>query len=99
MNETTTKKWHTSTKLVLNISFNETFREISFEVQKPNPKIPNSDRPGGVDFTNILLAAITTHKSQKHKKGWGLTVFFALLGSVSVKAAHKMLLKSTPSCI
>ncbi len=35
-------------------------------------------------------------RSQKHKNTDGLTVFFALLGSMLIKAAHKMLVKSTP---
>jgi len=37
-----------------------------------------------------------TRRSQKCKKTDGLIVFFALLGSVNVKASHKMLMKSTP---
>jgi len=41
------------------------------------------------------LSSFNAQKSQKHKKTDGLTVFFALLGSLLVKAACKML-KSTP---
>ncbi len=43
----------------------------------------------GVNFTNILQTAFAYKSSQKHKKTDGLTVFFALLGSALVKAAHK----------
>jgi len=35
-------------------------------------------------------------RSQKCKKADSLTVFFALLGSARVKAAHRMLMKLTP---
>ena len=33
--------------------------------------------------------------SRSRQKADGLTVFFALLGSAHIKAAHKMLVKST----
>ncbi len=50
------------------------------------------------DFTNILCAAY--HRRQKipkmQKKTDSLTLFFALMGSVHVKAAHKILVKLTP---
>jgi len=36
--------------------------------------------------------------SKSAKKTDGLTAFFALLGSVGVRGAHKMLVKSTPEC-
>ncbi len=49
-------------------------------------------RPG-VDFTNILCAGFT---SEDLKSSNNLYVYFALLGSVCVKAAQKMLVKSTP---
>ena len=49
----------------------------------------------GVNFTNILRAAFT-HRSQKCKKTVKLSSFFALLGSVHVKAACRMLMKLTP---
>jgi hypothetical protein len=39
------------------------------------------------------------HRSQKRKKTYGLTVFFALLGYVLVKAVSKMLVKLTPSLL
>jgi len=44
----------------------------------------------GVNFTNVLQAAFM-HVDPKN-----LHVFFALLGSVPIKALHKMLVKSTP---
>jgi len=46
----------------------------------------------GVDFINILFKAFT----RADPKIDGLTVFFALLGSVRVKAALEMLVKLTP---
>jgi len=50
-------------------------------------------RATGVNFTNVTYSA---RRSQKRKKTDGLTVFFGLLGSAHLKAAHKMLLESTP---
>jgi len=43
----------------------------------------------GVNFTTFANPKIA-------KKTDGLTIFFALLGSAHVRAAHKMLVKSTP---
>jgi len=37
-----------------------------------------------------------THRSQKWKMTDGLTAFFALLGSMRIRAARKMLVKSIP---
>jgi len=50
----------------------------------------------GVDFTNILhkASALTDPKSAKNTVK--LSVFFVLLGSVCLKAAHKTLIKLTP---
>jgi len=46
-------------------------------------------------FHNHFLHIFYAHRSQKHKKTDGLTVYiFALLGSLCVKASHKMLVKS-----
>ena len=42
------------------------------------------------------MLSFYAHRSQKRKKVLDLTVFFALLGSLLVKAAHKMLMKLTP---
>jgi len=49
-----------------------------------------------VNFNNILLKAFTLADPKIAKKTFNLTVFFALLGSGCVKAAHKMLVKLTP---
>jgi len=43
-----------------------------------------------VNFTNILRAAITSVDLISAKKADGLSVFYPLLGSAAVKAAHKM---------
>jgi len=50
----------------------------------------------GVNFINILLAAFMHQDPKSAKKADNLPVFFALLGSVRVKSAHKMLVKLTP---
>jgi len=52
--------------------------------------------PSGVDFTNILRAAFFARTFQKHKKTLMTRLSFCTLGSALVKAAHKMLVKSTP---
>ena len=52
--------------------------------------------PPRVNFTNILRAAFTRVDPKSAKKMLNLTVFFALLGSVRVKAACRMLVKLTP---
>jgi hypothetical protein len=49
----------------------------------------------GVNLINILRAAFTHADPNSAKKTDSLTVFFELLGSTGVKAACKMLLKST----
>ena len=49
-------------------------------------------RPG-VNFTNVLRAAFTLADPKSAKKLLNLTVFFALLGSTSAKAARRTLLK------
>ena len=48
-----------------------------------------------VNFINVLTHSFYTRRSQKRKKLLELTVFFVLLGSACVKAAHKMLVKLT----
>ena len=50
----------------------------------------------GVNFTNILQAAFTRADPKSAIKLLNLTVFFALLGSASVKAARRTLVKLTP---
>ena len=52
--------------------------------------------PSGVNFTNVLWAAFTCADPKSAKKLLNLTVFFALLGSARVKAAHRTLVKLTP---
>ncbi len=54
------------------------------------------DEAPGVDFINVLLAAFMPPDPNSTKKTDSLIVFFALLGSARVKAAHKMLMKLTP---
>ena len=60
----------------------------------------------GVNFTNILPAAFTAADPKSAIKLLNLTVFFALLGSVGVKAARRTfinwrpgyLVSSSPEC-
>ncbi len=49
----------------------------------------------GVDITNMFTPSFYAHRSQKRKMANNLTVIFALLGSTSVKAACKTLMKLT----
>jgi len=50
-----------------------------------------------VNFTNILQVAFACADPESAKKKTeNVTVFFALLGSAPLKAAHKMLMKLTP---
>jgi len=51
----------------------------------------------GVNFTNILQAAFTQADPKSAKNTVKPSVFFALLGFERVKAACKMLVKSTPA--
>ena len=50
----------------------------------------------GVNFTNILQAAFTLTYPESAKKLLDLTVFFALLVSACIKAAHRSLINLTP---
>ena len=50
----------------------------------------------GDNFTNILLKGFTLADPKSAEKSDRLTVFFALLVSVRIKAAQKMLVKLTP---
>ena len=50
----------------------------------------------GVNFINVFMRSFYARRSLKHKKMLDLTVFFALLGSVCVKAARKMLVTFSP---
>ncbi len=47
----------------------------------------------GVDFTNVLRKTFTRADPKSTKKTDGLAIFFALLESSRIKAAHKMLMK------
>ena len=49
-----------------------------------------------VKFIKVLTCSFYAHRSQKRKKLLDLAVFFVLLGSVRVQAAHKMMVKLTP---
>ena len=49
-----------------------------------------------VNFINMFTGSFYTCRSQKHKKLLDLTEIFVVLGSASVKAARKMLVKLTP---
>ena len=51
---------------------------------------------GSISSTCLCAAFMLAHRSQKLKKLLNLTVFLALLGSVFVKAASKLLVKLTP---
>jgi len=54
---------------------------------------------GEIDFRDQFhqrsMSSFYAHRSQKHKKTVNLSVFFAILGSVCVKAACRMLMKLT----
>jgi len=50
----------------------------------------------GVNFTNKFTLSFYAHRSQKCKKTDDLTFFFTLLGSASVKAVSRSLMKLTP---
>ena len=58
-----------------------------------------SPAAAGVNFTNILRAAFTHADLKSARKLLNLTVFFALLGSGHIKAAHIMLVKLTPGYV
>jgi len=50
----------------------------------------------GVDFINVLRAALARADPKSTKNTVKSSGFFALLGSSCVKAAHRTLLKFTP---
>ncbi len=52
-----------------------------------------------VNFIKVLQAAFTHADPKSTNKTVKLSVFFALLGSVCAKAAHRMLVKLTPGFI
>ena len=49
----------------------------------------------GVNFINVFMRRIHARRSGKRKKLLDLTVLFALLGSLCVKATRKMMVKLT----
>jgi len=56
----------------------------------------NDIKAAGVNIINVLLAAFAYEDPKSIEKTDNLTVFFALLGSVCVNAARRMLMKLTP---
>ncbi len=50
----------------------------------------------GLNFINILSTTFTRADPKSIKKTVKLSIFITLSGSMSVKAAHKMLVKLTP---
>ena len=69
------------------------FPELHDELVIARKQVPSAP---GVNFTNVLPAAFTPADPKSAIKLLKLTVFFALLGSAFVKAAHRMLVKLTP---
>ncbi len=55
------------------------------------------DTTPGLNFTNIFKLSFYARRSRKRKKTDDLTVFFMLLGSVSVKAVRRTLMKLSPA--
>jgi len=52
-------------------------------------------RTPGLNFINVFRTAFTLADPESAKKTDGFTVFFVLLGSASVKAVHRTLMKLT----
>jgi len=50
----------------------------------------------GLNFINVLCTAFTLADPKSVKKTVKLSIFFTLLGSASVKAAHRMLMQLSP---
>ncbi len=63
---------------------------VSLCKRPPPPLLP------GFNFTNFFMYSFYVSISQKYKMTDYLSVFFALWGSMGLKATRKMLLKSTP---
>ena len=68
---------------------------------RPVLRVPKScsnhrERRPGVNFTNVLQAAFALVDPKSAKKTVKLSSFFALLGSASIKAARRMLVKLNP---
>ena len=62
-----------------------------------NPIFPPFFSSTGVNFINMFTCSFYARRSRKHKKLLYLTVLFALLESMCIKAPCKMLVKLTPS--
>ena len=58
--------------------------------------IPGRAREPGFNLINILQAAFTRADPKSAKKTVKSSSFLRILGSASVKAAHRMLMKLTP---
>jgi len=59
-------------------------------------KIRFTDTAPRLNFTNIFTLSFYAHRSRKRKNTDDLTVLFTLLGSTSVKAVHRTLMKLSP---
>ena len=76
-------------------AFNE--QELYFILKASTVHFKNQEkRRPWINFTNILQAAFTHTDPKSAIKLLNLTVFFTLLRSAFVKAAHRMLVKLTP---
>ena len=71
-------------------------REIAAEVWLKLAEIKLKKMRYGVHFINVFRHSFYLSRSRKCKKLLDLTVFFVLLGSASIKAAHKIMVKLTP---
>ena len=63
---------------------------------RPKARLAAATAPG-VNFINVFTCSFYTHRSQKRKKLLNLTVCYAFLGSLRVKAVCRMLVKLTPA--
>ena len=63
---------------------------------RPQRLINSKQRNSYFNFINVFTCRFYARRSRKLKKLLELTVLIALLGSESVKAARKMLVKLTP---
>ena len=87
--------------LLLNTTDNATFAYLIangsvYDAQKTSNITDDISANQVANFTNILPAAFVRADPKSAIKLLNLTVFFALLGSVRVKAARRMLVKLTP---
>ena len=83
-------------------SISPTFYVHSFEAFKGSSSVSRftfNFLAHGVNFTNVLRAAFTRADPKSAKKTVKLSSFFALLGSASVKAARRTLVKLNPGIL